>query len=145
LWDLWHTGHERPFVICLKKSRGVVGPTRYRHIAEEHKRLEIGSTWLAKFWQGTVVNPAAKLLLLEHAFSVLGMNRVEFLIHSKNAQSRAALLKPGASHESILRHHRVLPDGSLRDSVVFGIVAPAWPAIRETLQKRLEQYASRPE
>ena len=160
LWNLWYTsvprpdsvhtyiekalaaqaaGHELPFVICVQESGSVVGSTRYLHIAEEHKRLEIGSTWLAKSWQGTVVNPAAKLLLLEHAFAVLGMNRVEFLTHSKNAQSRAALLKLGAAQEGILRHHRVLPDGSLRDSVVFSILAAEWAAIREALEKRVEQ------
>jgi len=84
-----------------------------------------------------VVNTASKLLLLEHAFTVLNVNRVEFLTHSKNAQSRAALLKLGASQEGILRHHRILPDGSLRDSVVFSILAAEWPAIREALEKLL--------
>jgi len=161
LWSLWYTsvpkpdsvmsyiekalaaqaiGDELPFVIRRQESGRVVGSTRYLHIVEEHKRLEIGSTWLAKSWQGTVVNPASKLLLLGHAFTVLDVNRVEFLTHSKNAQSRAALLKLGASQEGILRHHRVLPDGSLRDSVVFSILAAEWPAVRETLEKRLEQH-----
>jgi len=161
LWNLWYTsvpktdsvmsyiekalaaraaGHELPFVIRLQESGNVVGSTRYLHIVEEHKRLEIGSTWLAKSCQGTVVNPASKLLLLGHAFSVLDVNRVEFLTHSKNAQSRAALLKLGASQEGILRHHRVLPDGSLRDSVVFSILAAEWPAIQEALEKRLKQH-----
>ena len=133
------TGDELPFVIRLRESGSVVGSTRYLHIVEEHRRLEIGSTWLAKSWQGTVVNPAAKLLLLEHAFMKLGMNRVEFLTHSKNAQSRAALLKLGAAQEGILRHHRILPDGSLRDSVVFSILAAEWPEIREVLEKRVAQ------
>ena len=132
------TGDELPFVIRLPESGSLVGSTRYLHIVEEHKRLEIGSTWLAKSWQGTVVNPASKLLLLEHAFMKLGMN-VEFLTHSKNAQSRAALLKLGAAQEGILRHHRILPDGSLRDSVVFSILAAEWAEIREVLQKRVEQ------
>jgi N-acetyltransferase len=160
LWNLWYTsvpgpssvssyiekalaaqarGDELPFVIRLRESGSVVGSTRYLHIVEEHKRLEIGSTWLAKSWQGTFVNPASKLLLLEHAFSELGMNRVEFLTHSKNAQSRAALLKLGAAQEGILRHHRILPDGSLRDSVVFSILAAEWAEIREVLEKRVEQ------
>ena len=162
MWNLWYTsvpkpdsvnayiekalaaqaaGQELPFVIRLRKAgSSVVGSTRYLHIVEEHKRLEIGSTWLAKSWQGTVVNPASKLLLLEHAFTKLGMNRVEFLTHSKNAQSRAALLKLGATQEGILRHHRILPDGSVRDSVVFSILAAEWPAIREALEKRLKQH-----
>lgn len=130
-------GQELPFAIRLRESGRVVGSSRYLHIVDEHRRLEIGSTWLAKSWQGTVVNPAAKLLLLDHAFTRLGVNRVEFLTHSKNAQSRAALLKLGASQEGILRHHKVMPDGSLRDSVIFSILATEWPAIRAALRKRV--------
>ena len=162
LWNLWYTsvprpdsvnayiekalsaqaaGHELPFVIRLPESGRVVGSTRYLHIVKEHKRVEIGSTWIARSWQGTAVNPAAKLLLLEHAFGELGMNRVEFLTHAKNAQSRAALLKLGARQEGILRHHKVLPDGSLRDSVVFSILAAEWSAVREALEKRIGQPA----
>jgi len=158
LWNLWYTsvprpeavgafietaltaqtsGDELPFVVRLRESGRVVGSTRYLHIVEEHKRLEIGSTWIAKSVQGTVVNPASKLLLLEHAFMSLGMNRVEFLTHGQNAQSRAALLKLGAVHEGILRHHKVLPDGSLRDSVMFSILATEWPAVREGLRRRI--------
>jgi RimJ/RimL family protein N-acetyltransferase len=166
LWNLWCTsvpqpgaveayigkalsaqaaGLELPFVIRLRQSGRVVGSTRYLHIAEEHKRLEIGSTWIARSCQGTVVNPAAKLLLLDHAFDTLAMNRVEFLTHAKNAQSRAALLKLGASQEGILRHHKILPDGSLRDSVVFSILATEWPTVREALRKRLAGLAKTPE
>jgi RimJ/RimL family protein N-acetyltransferase len=165
LWNLWYTsvpkpesvgsyiekallaqaaGHELPFVIRLRESGRVVGSTRYLHIVEEHKRLEIGSTWIAKSFQGTVVNSATKLLLLEHAFGELSMNRVEFLTHARNAQSRAALLKLGASQEGILRHHKVLPDGSLRDSVVFSILASEWPAVREILGKRIGQHVGTP-
>jgi RimJ/RimL family protein N-acetyltransferase len=158
LWTLWYTsvpepesvagyieqalsaqraGDEVPFVIRLRDSGRIVGSTRYMHIAEGHKRVEIGSTWIAGACQGTAVNPAAKLLLLGHAFDTLGMNRVEFLTHAKNAQSRAALLKLGAVHEGILRHHRVLPDGSLRDSAVYSILATEWPGVRAALQARI--------
>jgi len=95
-------------------------------------------------WQGTVVNPAAKLLLLSNAFERLAMNRVEFLTHAKNAQSRAALTKLGAVQEGVLRHHRVLPDGSLRDSVVFSILAAEWPEIRRALETRIERLMEPP-
>ncbi|MGB7217322.1 MAG: GNAT family protein [Vicinamibacterales bacterium] len=163
LWKLWYTsvpqldsvaayikkavaaqsaGHELPFVIRLRESNRVVGTTRYLHIVEEHRRLEIGSTWIAKSCQGTAVNPASKLLLLNHAFTVLSANRVEFVTHVNNTQSRAAILKLGASQEGVLRHHRVMPDGSLRDSVVFSILASEWPAVREALQRRIELRVS---
>jgi RimJ/RimL family protein N-acetyltransferase len=165
LWNLWYTsvpkpdlvesyieralaaqaaGNELPFVIRLERTGRLVGTTRYMHIVEEHKRLEIGSTWIAKSCQGTVVNPAAKLLLLEHAFDRLAMNRVEFLTHAKNAQSRAALLKLGAVQEGVLRHHRILPDGSLRDSVVFSILAAEWPAARRSLETRIHHLMQPP-
>lgn len=158
LWNLWYTsvprpeaveayiekafsaqraGSEVPFVIRQLGSGRVIGTTRYLHIEEAHKRLEIGSTWIARSCQGTSVNPTAKLLLLEHAFGVLAMNRVEFLTHAKNAQSRAALTKLGATQEGILRHHKVLSDGSLRDSVVFSIIAPEWPQVRQRLRARI--------
>jgi N-acetyltransferase len=158
LWSLWYTavpppaaipnyiqtalhaqraGNELPFAIRSRASGKIVGSTRYMHIVPEHKRLEIGTTWLSKSVQGTAVNPSAKFLLLEHAFEALGYNRVEFLTHSKNAQSRAALTKLGATQEGILRHHRVLPDGSLRDSVVFSILATEWPSVRRPLEARI--------
>jgi RimJ/RimL family protein N-acetyltransferase len=130
-------GSELPFVIRQLGSGRVVGTTRYLHIEEGHKRLEIGSTWIARSCQGSSVNPTAKLLLLEHAFAALGMNRVEFLTHVKNAQSRAALTKLGATQEGVLRHHKVLPDGSLRDSVVFSIIATEWPEVRRQLRIRI--------
>jgi N-acetyltransferase len=158
LWNLWYTsvprpdavhayidkalrsrseGLEVPFAIRSNASGLIVGTTRYLHIEKAHKRLEIGSTWIARSAQRTSTNAASKLLLLEHAFSEYRFNRVEFLTHAKNAQSRAALLKLGATQEGILRHHKVLPDGSLRDSVVFSIIATEWPAIRTVLVSRL--------
>ena len=133
-----------PFVIRLQPSAVIVGTTRYLHVAEEHKRLEIGATWIARSWQGTAVNPSCKLLLLDHAFTALGMNRVEFLTHAKNTQSRAAIAKLGATQEGILRSHRVQPDGSLRDSVVFSIIAAEWPALRQRLKERISSYQPRP-
>lgn len=158
LWTLWYTsvpspettetyiasalaaqaeGRELPFAIRLRGTNTVVGSTRYMNIVEEHKRLEIGSTWIARSSQGTAVNPASKLLLLEHAFATLGMNRVEFLTHSKNAQSRGALRKLGATEEGVLRHHKVLPDGTLRDSVIFSILATEWPELRPAIEDRI--------
>lgn len=130
-------GDDLPFVIRLRTTGLVVGTTRYLHIVEEHKRLEIGATWIARSWQGTAVNPSCKLLLLDHAFATLGMNRVEFLTHVRNMQSRAAIAKLGATEEGILRSHRVQPDGTLRDSVVFSIIATEWPELRDALLQRV--------
>jgi RimJ/RimL family protein N-acetyltransferase len=163
LWNLWYTsvprpdavaayiekalraqasGSELPFAIRSASTGAVVGTTRYLHIEAPHRRVEIGSTWLARTVQGTTINPAAKLLLLEHAFSEWRFNRVEFLTHSRNAQSRAALRKLGATQEGILRQHQVLPDGSLRDSVMFSIISAEWPAVRDGIRSRIGEARS---
>ena len=132
-------GRYLPFVIVRKATGTVVGTTRYRAIEPAHRRLEIGSTWLAASAQRTAVNTEAKLLLLTHAFDVLGFLRVEFLTDVLNEQSRAAILRLGATQEGILRHHMVMPDGRHRDSVCYSIIRPEWPDIRLGLEAMLRQ------
>jgi RimJ/RimL family protein N-acetyltransferase len=102
----------------------------------EHKRAEIGFTWYAQSAQGSEVNPAAKLLLFAHAFAS-GANRVELKCDARNTRSRAAILKLGATQEGILRHHMVMPDGHLRDTVYFSVLAQEWPQVRARLEARL--------
>jgi RimJ/RimL family protein N-acetyltransferase len=121
----------------------VVGCTRYGNIVPEHRRLEIGWTWIAPPWQGTVVNTEAKLLLFSHAFDTLSYNRVELKTDARNAQSRAAMRAIGCVEEGVLRHHMVLADGTVRDTVYFSVTRPEWPAVRDHLRARLERRASR--
>ena len=131
------TGQAAPWVIRRNDTGAVCGLTTYLNPAPEHRRLEIGSTWLARSAQGTRVNPAAKLLLLTRAFETLGCNVVELRTHWHNHQSRAAIARLGAKQDGVLRNHQVWKDGSLRDTVVFSIVATEWPAVRSGLQHRL--------
>jgi RimJ/RimL family protein N-acetyltransferase len=118
----------------------IVGSTSYLAIAPDHAKLEIGFTWYRPDVQATYVNPEAKYLLLDNAFAH-GWNRVEFKTDSKNARSRAALKKLGATEEGVLRHHMWMPQGYFRDSVYFSILANEWPDVRRKLRERLDAFA----
>jgi RimJ/RimL family protein N-acetyltransferase len=129
-------GTALPFVI-IDPGGPVVGSTRFANIAAEHKRLEIGWTFVGAPWQRSAVNTAAKLLLLEHGFERLGCNRIELKTDSRNMKSRSAILRLGATEEGIFRKHMVCADGHLRDTVYFSILADEWPAIKARLTARL--------
>lgn len=130
-------GEQLPFATIERASGRLVGSTRYLSIEPAHRRLEIGYTWIAPPWQGSAVNPESKLLLLGHAFDVLGANRVEFKTDSRNERSRRALLGIGALEEGTLRNHMVTHAPGLRHSVYFSVVAEEWPAMRRRLEERL--------
>jgi RimJ/RimL family protein N-acetyltransferase len=123
-------GTERPFATIDLASGRAVGSSRYMSIVPEHKRLEIGWTWLATSAQRTGINREAKLLQLTHAFETLGANRVEFKTHVRNERSRSAIAGIGATFEGIFRSHSIMPDGSIRDSAYFSIIAPEWPDVK---------------
>lgn len=127
-------GTERPFATIDIATDQVIGSSRYMSIAPEHKRLEIGWTWMAVAYQRTGRNREAKLLQLTHAFETLDANRVEFKTHARNVQSRTALRGIGATFEGVHRSHSVMPDGSLRDSAWFSVIKPEWPAVKARLQ-----------
>ena len=127
-------GAERPFATIDLASGRAVGSSRYMSIAPEHRRLEIGWTWIGSAFHRTGANREAKLLQLTHAFETLGANRVEFKTHARNERSRNALTGMGATFEGIFRQHMIMPDGSLRDSAWFSVIAAEWPAVKARLQ-----------
>ncbi len=127
-------GTELPFATVDLETGRAIGSSRYLSIVPEHKRLEIGWTWVGTAWQRTGANREAKLLQLTHAFETLEANRVEFKTHSRNTPSRNALAGIGATFEGVFRHHMVMPDGSLRDSAYFSITAVEWPTVKATLE-----------
>jgi RimJ/RimL family protein N-acetyltransferase len=160
LWRLWYTSvpapektaewidaaldvRERlggmPFVVRETPTGDVVGATRYFNVDAANRRLEIGHTWYAKRVQRTAVNTECKLLLLTHAFEALDCIAVEFRTSFFNFRSREAIERLGAKQDGILRNHAILPDGTLRDTVVFSIIAPEWPAVKRHLAYRLER------
>jgi RimJ/RimL family protein N-acetyltransferase len=129
-------GRMLPWATCLPDGTPV-GETTYCDIDQENRRVEIGATWLAASAQGTKVNPEAKLLQLTHAFDDLDCIAVEFRTHWHNRQSRRAIAALGAKQDGVLRNHRIMRDGTLRDTVVFSILQHEWPAVRSGLRARL--------
>ncbi|TAM71023.1 MAG: N-acetyltransferase [Microbacteriaceae bacterium] len=163
LWKAWYTHVPEPSQVAAEVERrlaaqtsgqiaawsirrndtgAVCGLTTYLNIAVEHRRLEIGSTWLAPSAQGTGINADAKLQLLTRAFETLGCNVVEFRTHWHNQQSRAAIARLGAKQDGVLRNNQIWKDGSLRDTVVFSIIAAEWPAARSSLTARVARHAA---
>ena len=128
---------ELAFAVLLKADNRYVGMTRYLNIEEAHRKLEIGSTWYEPSVWASTVNPECKLLLMRHAFETLRFHRVEYKTDVRNARSRAAILKLGATQEGILRKHMVMADGHVRDSVYFSVIDTDWPAAKAGLEKRL--------
>lgn len=116
-----------------------VGMTSYIAIDARNRTVEVGGTYYAPEFRGGVVNPAAKRLMLAHAFDG-GMNRVQLCVDALNARSRAAVLKMGAAQEGILRAQKITWTGRLRDTVVFSVVAEEWPAVRDRLDARLAAF-----
>ena len=165
LWNLWFTTVPRPenmaafvarrldeasagtwvpFVVRRLPDERIVGLTNYLHLDQPNRRLEIGGTWYAASAQRTAVNTEAKLLLLTRAFETLGCYAVEFRTHLANTRSQAAIERLGAHRDGVLRRHQIMPDGHVRDTVVYSILDSEWPAIRERLQARLAAADAEP-
>lgn len=162
LWKLWYTfvptpdqieaeierrleqqrkGTMLPFTIVDAVSGKAAGMTTYMNIDADTKRVEIGSTWYRKSVQRTAMNTECKLMLLTHAFEVLDCVAVEFRTHFINHQSRRAIERLGAKLDGILRNHRRVSDGTLRDTCVYSIIASEWPMVRSHLTYQLASRA----
>lgn len=162
LWNLWFTsvptpenmateierrlglqdkGEMVPFVIVDAITDKVIGMTTYCRIEPANKRLEIGFTWYRKSYQKTLVNTECKLMLLRHAFEVLGSIAVEFRTSSFNFESQRAIGRLGAKLDGILRGARLMDDGTIYDSHVYSILNREWPAVRRNLEYKLQKYS----
>ena len=130
-----------PLATIERATGKPVGSTRYLSIVPQHRRLEIGWTWLAPTWQHSAVNTEAKLLMLRHAFEKLGALRVEFKTDALNDKSRTAILKIGATEEGTMRHHMVMPGGRRRDSVYYSVLEEEWPRVHQLLETRLKRLS----
>jgi len=157
LWKLWYTsvpkaenmekeitrrlalqsaGTLLPFTV-FDADGGIAGMTTYMNVDAANRRVEIGSTWYAKRVQRTPLNTQCKLLLLQHAFETLDCIAVEFRTHFFNHQSRRAIERLGAKQDGVLRSHQIAPNGTLRDTVVFSIIAAEWPTVKAHLNYQL--------
>lgn len=128
-----------PFATVDLASGRVVGSTRFGNVAPEHRRVEIGWTWIAPPWQRTAINTEAKLLMLRHAFGPLGCDRVEWKTDALNARSRRAILRLGTVEEGTLRSHMVTASGRVRDTVYFSVTTEEWPTVEAGLVARLDR------
>jgi N-acetyltransferase len=159
LWKLWYTfvpkpedmrkeidrrlslqaaGSMLPFTVFDADGK-IAGMTTYMNVDAANRRVEIGSTWYAKRVQRSAVNTQCKLLLLTHAFEKLGCIAVEFRTHFFNQQSRRGIERLGAKQDGILRNHTIAPNGTLRDTVVFSIIASEWPTVKAHLDYQLNE------
>jgi RimJ/RimL family protein N-acetyltransferase len=164
LWELWFTsvpepggmsgyiaaaldgqraGHMLPWVVRDLASDTIVGTTRYHDIVASIDRVEIGYTWYAQGRQRSNVNTTCKLLLLEHAFDTLHCKVVGLRTDNFNFRSQRAIEGLGAKKDGVLRHHAARKDGTVRDSVMYSILAAEWPDVRRHLELRLARHAIR--
>lgn len=163
LWNLWFTsapapgkaqayveaalkgqadGLMLPFAIREKISGAIVGTSRYYDIVPELPRLAIGYTWYAESWQKSHLNTACKRLLLRHAFETVNCVAVEFHTDHRNLDSQRAIERLGAQRDGVLRAHKRRPDGTLRNTVCYSILADEWPDVDRWLGMRLDRLVA---
>ncbi len=161
LWKLWYTsvptaegmareidrrlglqaaGSMLPWTVFDAGGK-IAGMTTYMNVDTPNRRVEIGSTWYARRVQRSGVNTQCKLLLLTHAFEYLDCIAVEFRTHFFNHQSRRGIERLGAKQDGILRSHSIAPNGTLRDTVVYSIIASEWPTAKAHLNYQLNEKA----
>ncbi|MGH6610447.1 MAG: GNAT family N-acetyltransferase [Burkholderiaceae bacterium] len=162
LWKLWFTGvpapseeaayievalvgqrdgHMLPWVVRELASNTVIGSTRYHDIVAAADRVEIGSTWYSQRCQRTAVNTACKLLLMTHAFETLGCKVVGLRTDNFNFRSQRAIEALGAKKDGVIRHHALRRDETVRDTVIYSIIASEWADVKRHLQLRLTRHA----
>jgi RimJ/RimL family protein N-acetyltransferase len=137
---LQKSGAMLPFTVFDAAGK-IAGMTTYMNVDAANRRVEIGSTWYAKRVQRSAVNTQCKLLLLTQAFEKLDCIAVEFRTHFFNHQSRRGIERLGAKLDGILRSHQLAPNGTLRDTVVYSIIASEWPTVRAHLTYQLNEKA----
>jgi RimJ/RimL family protein N-acetyltransferase len=158
LWKLWYTAIPSPekmqteierrlalqaaglmLPFTVKDADGkIVGMTTYMNVDAANRRVEIGSTWYAKRMQRSGLNTQCKVLLLTHAFEKLNCIAVEFRTHFFNHQSRRAIERLGAKQDGVMRSHQIASNGTLRDTVVYSVIAGEWPTVKAHLTFQLE-------
>jgi RimJ/RimL family protein N-acetyltransferase len=161
LWELWYTsvpapgetaayidtalqgqkdGHMLPWIVVDPKSEAVIGSTRYHDIVAAADRVEIGYTWYARRWQRSHVNTACKLLLFAHGFEKLGCKVVGLRTDNFNFASQRAIEALGAKKDGVIRNHWPRRDGTVRDTVIYSVLAAEWPDVKRHLETRLKRH-----
>jgi RimJ/RimL family protein N-acetyltransferase len=138
LLRLQQLGSDLPFAVIHLEAGRAIGCTRYLSINRGDRSLEIGGTWYGLAYQRTAVNTECKYLLLRHAFETLDCVRVWFKVDLRNERSQRALERIGVVKEGTLRNHMILPDGYIRDSVIYSLLPSEWPGVKARLEKFLQ-------
>lgn len=136
-------GTQFPFSIFHKEEQRIIGSTRFMDIQPNHKKLEIGTTWLHPDFWGTAVNFECKLLLLTYCFETLGTFRVQLKTDENNVRSRKAIEKIGGRFEGILRNDMVRENGTHRHSAYYSVIDTDWKEAKEMLTKKFTDSLSR--
>ncbi|PFI53300.1 GNAT family N-acetyltransferase [Bacillus cereus] len=129
-----------PFVVVDQKTNEIVGSTRLYSISNDNKTVELGQTWYHPSVHRTSINTECKYMLLQYAFEELHMLRVQIKTDLRNEKAQRAIERLGAVKEGVLRNERQLPNGYVRDAVVYSIIASEWPVIKEQLLQKLAVY-----
>lgn len=124
-------------VIIDNKTKQIIGTSSLYEISLRHKRTELGSSWLARSYQGTHYNALIKLLLIECLIEEFGFNRLQWKTDALNEKSKAAMLKLGFVHEGTLHRHAITYSGRVRDSLVFGVTDLDWPKVKVLIESRI--------
>ncbi|TPV42611.1 GNAT family N-acetyltransferase [Bacillus dicomae] len=133
-------GAQIPFVVVDQQTNKIVGSTRLYNISVEDKTVELGQTWYHPSVQRTSINTECKYMLLQYAFEKLHMLRVQIKTDARNEKAQRAIERLGAVKEGVLRNERKLPNGYVRDAVVYSIISSEWPDVKEQLLEKLELY-----
>lgn len=133
-------GTQIPFIVVDQQSNKIVGSTRLYNISVEDKTVELGQTWYHPSVQRTSINTECKYMLLQYAFEKLHMLRVQIKTDTRNEKAQRAIERLGAVKEGVLRNERKLPNGYVRDAVVYSIISSEWPGVKEQLLEKLELY-----
>lgn len=130
------------YVIIDNKTQQVIGTSSLYEISFRHKRLEMGSSWLAKSYHGSQYNASAKFLLIDTLINQLGFNRIQWKTDALNEKSKAAMTKLGFKFEGTLYRHAVTYTGRVRDSLVFAVTDVTWPEIKQIILQRIQHKAA---
>jgi N-acetyltransferase len=132
-----HDSTSLPFIIVDKHLKIIVGTTRFLNIDHQNYRVEIGHTWIAESYRRSPVNTEAKFLMLEHAFEKLNCIAVEIRTDVLNQVSRKAIERLGAKQDGILRNHKIMRNGRIRDTACYSIINEEWPQVKVNLAEKL--------
>jgi N-acetyltransferase len=132
-----HDDSVLPFIIIDRKSKIILGTTRFFNIDHQNYRVEIGHTWIAESYRRTAVNTEAKFLMLQHAFEKLNCIAVEIRTDVLNEVSRKAIERIGAMQDGILRNHKIMRNGRIRHTVCYSVIKEEWPHVKTDLLEKL--------